>query len=262
MADHKTGTREEWLEARLVLLEAEKEHTRRGDELALQRRSLPWVPVNKEYVFDTDEGERTLAELFAGRSQLLVYHFMFGPEWREGCPVCSYWADSFDGGVVHLAHRDVTMVCASRAPLDRLQAYKRRMGWSFPWVSSGANDFNYDYGVSVPGLNAGQSVVPRAWWCATRAAAPGLRAAPATVGRGIRRRCGRRGTAGRSAGPFGALPTRGRGAPKHRPHSGRECCEHRPGATLEEAARQWCAAAAAGVVRTRGGDRYKPSALR
>jgi predicted dithiol-disulfide oxidoreductase (DUF899 family) len=117
-------------------------------------RGLPWAAVDKEYVFDTDEGEKTLPELFGGRSQLLVYHFMFGPEWSEGCPVCSYWADSFDGGVVHLTYRDVTMLCASRAPLERLQAYKRRMGWSFPWVSSGRNDFNYDFGVPVPGLNA------------------------------------------------------------------------------------------------------------
>ena len=157
MTQHTIGTAEEHFQARLALLEAEKEHTRRGDELSRIRRALPWLAVNKEYVFDTDEGEKTLPELFGGRSQLLVYHFMFGPEWHEGCPLCSYWADSFDGGVVHLAHRDVTMTCASRAPLERLQAYKRRMGWSFPWVSSGRNEFNYDFGVSVPGLNAGPS---------------------------------------------------------------------------------------------------------
>ena len=152
-----TGTREEWRAARVALLEAEKEHTRRGDELAQLRRELPRVRVDKPYVFDTDDGEAGLADLFRGRSQLLVYHFMFGPRWEAGCPVCSYWADSFDGGVIHLAHRDVTVLCASRAPLERLQAYKRRMGWSFPWVSSGRNDFNYDFGVSVPGLNAGPS---------------------------------------------------------------------------------------------------------
>jgi predicted dithiol-disulfide oxidoreductase (DUF899 family) len=157
MTAHTTGTADEHLAARLELLAAEKEHTRKGDELARLRRALPWVRVEKEYLFDTDEGEKTLAELFAGRSQLLVYHFMFGPEWEVGCPICSYWADNFNGGVVHLAHRDVTMVCASRAPLDRIQAYKRRMGWSFGWVSSGRNDFNYDYGVSVPGLDAGAS---------------------------------------------------------------------------------------------------------
>jgi predicted dithiol-disulfide oxidoreductase (DUF899 family) len=157
MTVHTTGTADEHRAARLELLAAEKEHTRRGDELARLRRALPWVPVEKEYLFDTDEGEKALAELFAGRSQLLVYHFMFGPEWEAGCPICSYWADNFNGGVVHLAHRDVTMVCASRAPLDRIQAYKRRMGWNFGWVSAGRNDFNYDYGVSVPGLDAGAS---------------------------------------------------------------------------------------------------------
>jgi predicted dithiol-disulfide oxidoreductase (DUF899 family) len=157
MAAHSTGTADEHLAARLELLAAEKEHTRRGDELARMRLALPWVPIEEEYLFDTDEGQKTLAELFDGRSQLLVYHFMFGPEWEMGCPVCSYWADNFNGGVVHLAHRDVTMLCASRAPLDRIQAYKRRMGWSVPWVSSGRNDFNYDFGVSVRNLDAGAS---------------------------------------------------------------------------------------------------------
>ena len=157
MTGHITGTREEHLAARLDLLEAEKELTRRGDELARRRRALPWVPVEKQYVFDTDDGEKTLRELFDGRSQLLVYHFMFGPEWTEGCPVCSYWADSFNGVIVHLHHRDVTMVCASRAPIAQLDAYKRRMDWSFPWVSSGRSDFNFDYGVSVRDLDAGAS---------------------------------------------------------------------------------------------------------
>ena len=157
MTAHTTGTADEHLAARLDLLAAEKEHTRRGDELARMRRALPWVPVDKEYVFDTDGGEKTLVELFDGRSQLLVYHFMFGPEWEVGCPVCSYWADSFNGGVAHLAQRDVTMLCASRAPVDRIQAYRRRMGLSFPWASSGRNDFNYDFHVSVPGLDAGPS---------------------------------------------------------------------------------------------------------
>ena len=152
-----TGTPEEHLAARLELLEAEKEHTRHGDELARRRHELPWVEVEKRYLFDTDDGEQTLAELFGGRSQLLVYHFMFGPEWTEGCPICSFWADSFNGAVAHLAHHDVTMVCASRAPLARLEAYKRRMGWSFPWVSSGRSDFNYDFGVSVRDLDAGAS---------------------------------------------------------------------------------------------------------
>jgi predicted dithiol-disulfide oxidoreductase (DUF899 family) len=157
MTQQTIGTNEEHLAARLELLEAEKEHSRRGDELARRRRALPWVPVEKEYVFDTDAGEKTLRELFDGRSQLLVYHFMFGPEWTEGCPVCSFWADSFDGAVVHLHHRDVTMLCASRAPLARLNDYKRRMGWSFPWVSSGRSEFNYDFAVSVRGLDAGAS---------------------------------------------------------------------------------------------------------
>ena len=157
MTAHSIGTPEEHLGARLELLEAEKEWTRRGDELARRRRALPWVPVQKTYVFDTDDGEATLPELFAGRSQLLVYHFMFGPEWTEGCPICSYWADNFDGAIVHLNHRDVTMVCASRAPLTRLQAYRRRMGWSFPWVSSGRSDFNYDHAVSIRDVSAGAS---------------------------------------------------------------------------------------------------------
>ena len=157
MTSHITGTREEHLAARLELLEAEKELTRCGDELARRRGALPWVAVEKDYVFDTDEGEKTLPVLFSGRSQLLVYHFMFGPDWTEGCPICSYWADNFDGGIVHLNHRDVTMLCASRAPLDQLDAYKRRMGWSFPWVSALRNDFNYDFGVSLADVSAGAS---------------------------------------------------------------------------------------------------------
>jgi len=143
------GTREEWLTARVELLEREKELTRRSDELARQRSELPWVRVDEEYVFETDEGTKTLAELFDGRSQLLVYHFMFGPTvegWPEaGCPGCSYTADSLDGAVAHLPHRDVTFVAVSRAPLERLNAYKRRMGWSFPWVSYGDGDFNLDF---------------------------------------------------------------------------------------------------------------------
>jgi predicted dithiol-disulfide oxidoreductase (DUF899 family) len=158
MTTHPIGTAEEHLAARLELLAAEKEHTRRGDELARQRRELPWVRVDKDYVFDTDDGPKTLTELFDGRSQLLVYHFMFGPEWREGCPICSFWADNFDGAIVHLKHRDVTMVCASRGPLERLAAYKRRMGWHFPWVSASRNDFNYDFAVSLPDVPAGTSV--------------------------------------------------------------------------------------------------------
>ncbi len=148
MIDHKTGTREEWLAARLELLEAEKALTKRGDELALQRQELPWVRIDKEYRFEADEGAASLAELFRGRSQLLVYHFMFGPEYTAGCPSCSAIADGFDGSIVHLANHDVAFSVVSRAPLTKLQAYKRRMGWSFPWVSSFDSDFNYDFRVT------------------------------------------------------------------------------------------------------------------
>jgi len=148
MTDHQIGTREEWLAARERLLVREKEHTRLGDELARQRRELPWVRVEKEYRFDTDEGEKALAELFDGRSQLLVYHFMFGPEYAAGCTTCSSIADSIDGVVPHLHARDATMLFVSQAPLEKLQAYKRRMGWSFPWVSAARSDFNVDLGFS------------------------------------------------------------------------------------------------------------------
>ena len=136
MTKHMTGTRKEWLAARLELLEAEKELTRRSDELARRRQELPWVRVDKEYRFETDEGSASLADLFRGRSQLLVYHFMFGPDYAAGCPSCSAIADGFNGFVVHLANHDVTLSAVSRAPLAKLQAYKRRMGWTFPWASS------------------------------------------------------------------------------------------------------------------------------
>jgi predicted dithiol-disulfide oxidoreductase (DUF899 family) len=149
MTEHATGTREEWLAARLELLAAEKELTRRGDELARQRQALPWVRVDKDYRFDTDEGSATLADLFRGRSQLLVYHFMFGPDFAAGCPACSAIADGFNGFVPHLAHHDVMFWAVSRAPLAKLQAYRRRMGWSFPWASSGGSDFNADFHVFV-----------------------------------------------------------------------------------------------------------------
>src|SRR5487761_957671 len=145
MTDHKTGTREQWLAARLELLEAEKALTRRGDELAQRRRELPWVRMDKEYRFETDEGTASLADLFRGRSQLLVYHFMFGPDYTAGCPSCSAITDGFNGSVVHLANHDVTLAAVSRAPLAKVQAHKRRMGWSFPWASSFENDFNYDF---------------------------------------------------------------------------------------------------------------------
>jgi predicted dithiol-disulfide oxidoreductase (DUF899 family) len=146
--NHKTGTREEWLAARLELLKAEKELTRRGDELARRRQELPWVRIDKEYRFQTDEGSASLAELFRGRSQLLIYHFMFGPEYTAGCPNCSAIADGFNGFAVHLANHDVMLWAVSRAPLAKLQAYKRRMGWSFPWASSSGSDFNFDFNVS------------------------------------------------------------------------------------------------------------------
>ena len=145
MNKHMTGTRKEWLAARLELLQAEKELTRRSDELARRRQALPWVRVDKAYRFETDEGSASLADLFRGRSQLLVYHFMFGPDYTAGCPSCSAIADGFDGSVVHLANRDVTLSAVSRAPIEKLQAYKRRMGWSFPWASSLGSDFNYDF---------------------------------------------------------------------------------------------------------------------
>jgi predicted dithiol-disulfide oxidoreductase (DUF899 family) len=147
MTKHKTGTRKEWLDARLELLEAEKEHTRRGDELAQRRQDLPWVRIDKEYRFDTDEGSGTLKDLFRGRSQLLVYHFMFGPDYTAGCPACSAIADGFNGFAVHLAHHDVMLWAVSRAPLAKLQGYKRRMGWTFPWASSFGGDFNPDFSV-------------------------------------------------------------------------------------------------------------------
>jgi predicted dithiol-disulfide oxidoreductase (DUF899 family) len=148
MTMHMTGTREEWLSARLAVFEAEKELTRRSDELVRQRQALPWVRVDKEYRFETDEGEASLADLFQGRSQLLVYHFMFGPDYKAGCPSCSSIADGFNGVVVHLANHDVTLSAVSRAPLAKLQAYKQRMGWSFPWASSRGGDFNFDFNVS------------------------------------------------------------------------------------------------------------------
>ncbi|MBV9276225.1 MAG: DUF899 domain-containing protein [Verrucomicrobia bacterium] len=148
MTTHITGTREQWLAARLELLEAEKELTRRGDELAQQRQGLPWVRIDKEYRFETDEGSASLADLFRGRSQLLVYHYMFGPDYKAGCATCSTIADGFNGFAVHLANHDVNLSAVSRAPLAKLQEYKRRMGWTFPWASSHGSDFNFDFNVS------------------------------------------------------------------------------------------------------------------
>ena len=148
MTTHMTGTREDWLAARVELLKAEKELTRRSDELARRRQELPWVRVDKEYRFETDDGSASLADLFKGRSQLLVYHFMFGPDYKAGCATCSTIADGFDGFEVHLANHDVMLSAASLAPLAKLQAYKRRMGWTFPWASSLGGDFNFDFNVS------------------------------------------------------------------------------------------------------------------
>jgi predicted dithiol-disulfide oxidoreductase (DUF899 family) len=146
--NHPVVSREEWLSARTKFLAKEKEFTHLRDELSRQRRALPWVKVDKRYVFEGPKGNETLSDLFEKRSQLIVYHFMFAPEWKEGCPHCSFWADNFNQIGVHLNHRDVTMVAISRAPLDKLEAFKKRMGWSFKWLSSGKTDFNYDYGVS------------------------------------------------------------------------------------------------------------------
>ena len=148
LKDHKIGTREEWLAARLELLKAEKALTRRSDELVQWRQRLPWVRIDKEYRFETDDGMASLADLFRGRSQLLIYHFMFGPEYRGGCPACSAIADGFNGFAVHLEHHDVAMIAVSRAPIASLQAYKRRMGWTFTWASSLNSDFNYDFNTS------------------------------------------------------------------------------------------------------------------
>jgi len=147
---HRTGTREQWREERLALLEREKEHTRRGDELARVRQEVPWVEVGKDYVFDTPDGRGTLAELFDGRSQLLAYNIMFGPDYANGaCPGCSSLADGLDGGLVHLNHQDVTLICFSRAPIQRLVAYKERMGWQFPYVSTHGSDFPFDFGLAL-----------------------------------------------------------------------------------------------------------------
>ena len=148
MTDHRIGTREEWQAARDELLEAEKEHTHRGDELAERRRSLPWVPIEKEYELETADGTKSLAELFEGRSQLLVYHFMFGPTYEAACPTCSSMADGMNGVLPHLHARDLTVLLVSRAPLEKLEAHKKRMGWSLPWASSANSDFNLDFGGS------------------------------------------------------------------------------------------------------------------
>jgi predicted dithiol-disulfide oxidoreductase (DUF899 family) len=160
MNKHEVVSREDWAAAREALLAREKEHTRLGDELARQRRELPWVRVEKEYHFETDDGTRTLAELFDGRSQLLVYHFMFGPSYQAGCPTCSSMADTIDGALPHLHARDVTMMHVSQAPIAKLQAYKRRMGWNMPWVSSAGSDFNFDLGYSRTEEQTREAIAP------------------------------------------------------------------------------------------------------
>src|SRR4249920_1766690 len=148
MTMHTTGTRKEWLAARLELLKAEKDLTRQSDELARRQQELPWVRIDKEYGFETDEGSASLKDLFRGRSQLLVYHFMFGPDYKAGCPSCSSIADGFEGFAVHLADHDVALSAVSRAPLAKLTAYKRRMGWTFPWASSAGGEFNFDFNIA------------------------------------------------------------------------------------------------------------------
>jgi predicted dithiol-disulfide oxidoreductase (DUF899 family) len=148
MTTHRTAARGEWLKARLDLLKAEKEHTRRGDQLAQKRQDLPWVKVDKTYMFETDKGVVSFADLFQGRSQLLVYHFMFGPDYKAGCPSCSAIADGFNGFAVHLANHDVMLWAVSRAPFAKLKAYRQRLGWTFPWASSQGGDFNFDFNVS------------------------------------------------------------------------------------------------------------------
>jgi predicted dithiol-disulfide oxidoreductase (DUF899 family) len=165
VTEHLVVTHEEWLDARKELLLEEKEFTRRRDELNRRRRALPWEPVTAEYVFASEQGPQTLAELFDGHSQLVVYHFMFPPDWEAGCPSCSFWADSFDANVVHLAARDTRLVAISKAPLDKLLAYRKRMGWSFHWVSSFDNEFNHEFGVGfspeeqgTPAYNYGDNV--------------------------------------------------------------------------------------------------------
>jgi predicted dithiol-disulfide oxidoreductase (DUF899 family) len=155
---HPTGTREQWQAARLELLNAEKELTHRGDEVTKMRMALPWVRVEKEYQFDTDAGRASLADLFRGRSQLLIYHFMFGPDYKAGCPSCSSIADQFDGTMIHLANHDVAFSAVSRAPLAKLQAYKERLGWHFPWASSEGSDFNRDYAVGFSAMEQQQGI--------------------------------------------------------------------------------------------------------
>jgi predicted dithiol-disulfide oxidoreductase (DUF899 family) len=176
MENHKVVPREEWIEARKQLLAREKEFTRLRDRLSQERRDLPWERVEKAYAFDGPAGRETLADLFGGRSQLVIYHFMFDPSWDAGCKSCSFWADNFERNVVHLAHRDVTMIAVSRAPLAKLDAFKKRLGWTFKWVSSQPSDFNYDYQASAPsgGSKAGEIFYNYGWRKSGMTELPGI----------------------------------------------------------------------------------------
>ena len=171
---HKIASKEEWLEQRKALLAKEKEFTRLRDDLSQERRDLPWVKLEQNYLFQSPNGKESLSDLFGDKSQLIVYHFMFHPSWEEGCKSCSFWADNFNDIIIHLNHRDVNMVAVSRAPLEKLEAYKKRMGWSFKWLSSFENDFNYDFGVSFKedDPNATYNFTPANW--GTGAEAPGV----------------------------------------------------------------------------------------
>jgi predicted dithiol-disulfide oxidoreductase (DUF899 family) len=176
MTDHRIVTPEEWLAARQTLLAKEKAFTKLRDQLSQARRDLPWEKVTKAYVFDGPAGQETLAQLFAGRSQLVVYHFMFGPDWEVGCKSCSFWADNFERNVVHLAARDVTLIAVSRAPFAKLDAFRKRLGWTFKWVSSGGSDFNFDYHVSftADALEKGDTYYNYAWSKSAASERPGI----------------------------------------------------------------------------------------
>jgi predicted dithiol-disulfide oxidoreductase (DUF899 family) len=196
MTDHQIVTHEQWVEARKQLLAREKELTRLRDQLSQARRELPWERVTKDYAFDGPDGRETLGDLFAGRGQLVVYHFMFGPDWEAGCKSCSFWADNFERNVVHLAARDVTMIAVSRAPLAKLDAFRQRLGWTLKWVSSAGSDFNFDYGVSFPqGERGGDKIYYNYAWIDSAMSLPPISSAtrPTTA-------AGRRAVAGRPGG--------------------------------------------------------------
>jgi predicted dithiol-disulfide oxidoreductase (DUF899 family) len=177
MQPHQIVSREEWIEARKAHMAHEKEYTRARDRLSQERRALPWVKVDKNYVFDSSDGKRTLADLFKGRSQLVVQHFMFAPDWSEGCKSCSFWADGFERMAPHLAARDTTLVAVSRAPLEKLLAFAKRMGWTFDWLSSAGSDFNYDFAASF----TPEQVKSGAWSIISAPQASGARTRPASA---------------------------------------------------------------------------------